>query len=126
MELKALLMLGCGLAWGCADGGGSGSDSGDGGAEAAAAGSLGAACDTLGRAGCNHALQCNQTFTDAELCTRGVVNRCCANDGRCDEAQTPEDAQAYATCTEDTETAECAPRGEAQPVPPSCAGLIGG
>lgn len=87
------------------------------------AATLGEACEAYGRAACVRALECNQTFTDEDLCVSAFVRRCCGDGDTCPRPLEVDEGRAYATCTQDTRQAACAPRGEMQPLPESCQSL---
>jgi hypothetical protein len=110
----SLVLLACG-----------GASSGDGGGGNDAGATLrNDACQALGVATCDRALTCNLTFTDRDLCIHTFVSSCCESAGTCGEKLAADEAEHYAKCTSDVDSAQCA--GFGSPPPPSCDGLWGG
>lgn len=79
-----------------------------------------AACQTVGAAQCLKTLECNLGFTDAELCTQLIVDRCCGEAGTCDDGLSADQRVAFQQCEADLEAQPCAQA--AQP-PASCVAL---
>ncbi len=127
--MRALCLLALATFAGCGTDGFAGGDggAGDGGPTLGTPpATLGEACDAYGRAACVRALECNQTFTDEDLCVSAFVRRCCGDDDTCPRPLEVDEGRAYSTCTQDTRRADCAPRGETQPLPESCQALAPG
>lgn len=93
----------------CDDGGGS-------------SGTRGAACRSAAVARCQKTLDCNLGFTDIELCTQLIVNRCCEDDETCDDGLSGSAQAGFRQCEADLSAQPCA---QAATPPAACVVLSG-